>query len=157
MNSGRSRCACPVRSLTNARTVSQSERRNLGGRRCLGTGKHNQDVCIGCLYWKSDPGWCNYGQITGHSRLASGGTLLPYGGCKLYEPIGSREIPKENWNAIPQKVVVTPLPENMFRQMEYLYAKGMMDKEIARELGCGATTVARWRKKNNLESNYHKK
>lgn len=123
----------------------------------MGTSKHNQDACIGCLYWKSDPGWCNFGQITGHSRLASGGTLLPYGGCKLYEPIGSREIPKENWNARPQKVVVTPLPANVFRQMEYLYAKGMMDKEIARELGCGATTVARWRKKNNLESNYHKK
>lgn len=122
----------------------------------MGTSKHNQDACIGCIYWSRSE-WCNYLEITGHSRIKDGGKLLPYGGCRLYKAIGTVEVTKKEWNARPPKVIPDPLPANVFRQMEYLYAKGMMDKEIARELGCGATTVARWRKKNNLESNYHRK
>lgn len=123
----------------------------------MGTGKHNQDACAGCLFWRRDPGWCNYIDITGHSRIKDGGKLLPYGGCRLYKAIGTEEIQKKEWNAIPQKVIPDPLPANVFRQMEYLYGKGMMDTEIARELGVGKSSVYRWRKKNNLESNYHKK
>lgn len=121
------------------------------------TGKHNQDACAGCLFWRRDPGWCNYLEITGHSRIKDGGKLLPYGGCKLYKSIETEEPQKKEWNAIQPKVIPDPLPANVFRQMEYLYEKGMMDTEIARELSVGKSSVYRWRKKNNLESNYHKK
>ena len=82
---------------------------------------------------------------------------MPYGGCKLYKAVGTEETPKKEWNARPPKVIPDPLPANVFRQMEYLYGNGMMDTEIARELGIGKSSVARWRSKNNLESNYHKK
>lgn len=110
-----------------------------------------------CRYWNAYLGWCNYIDVEKKSRVKSGGKLMPNGGCKLFVPAGSAESPKNNWNARPRKVVADPLPANVFRQMEYLYRQGLMDREIARELGIGATTVARWRKKNNLESNYHRK
>lgn len=119
-------------------------------------GKHDRDACLGCLFWRRDPGWCNYIEITGHSRIKDGGKLLPFGGCKLYQAIGTEELPKKEWNARPPKVIPDPLPANVFRQMEYLYGQGKMDTEIARELGIGKSSVARWRKKNNLESNYRK-
>ena len=122
----------------------------------MGTSKHNQDACIGCLYWSRSE-WCNYLEITGHSRIKDGGRLLPFGGCKLYKAIGTEELPKKEWNVRPKKVVAEPLPANVFQQMEYLYNQGMNDSEIADELGVGKTTVARWRKKNNLESNYQRK
>ena len=75
----------------------------------------------------------------------------------MYKDIGTEELPKKEWNVRPKKVVAEPLPANVFQQMEYLYSQGMNDSEIADELGVGKTTVARWRKKNNLESNYQRK
>ena len=83
--------------------------------------------------------------------------MLPFGGCKLYNSTGSVEPPKKEWNARPPKVVPGPLPANVFRQMEYLHSEGKTDPEIAKELNIGISSVYRWRKKNNLESNYHRK
>lgn len=162
-SNGRSRCACPAPLLTNVRTVSPDKRRFRGGRRCSetgkyilsGSGKHNQDACIGCLYW-SQNGWCNYLEITGHSRIKDGGRLLPFGGCKLYKAIGTEIPQKKEWNLRPQKPVLDKLPANVFKQMEFLHSQGMNDRQIARELGVGKSSVYRWRKKANLQSNYHR-
>lgn len=147
----------------NVRIALPDKRRFRGGRRCsgtdkylMGTSKHNQDACVGCLFWRRDPGWCNYLEITGHSRIKDGGRLLPFGGCKLYKAIGTEVPQKKEWNLRPQKPVLDKLPANVFRQMEYLHSQGMNDRQIARELGVGKSSVYRWRKKANLQSNYHR-
>lgn len=161
-SNGRSRCACPAPLLTNVKIASPKKRRFRGGRRCsgtdkylIGTSKHNRDACIGCLYW-SQNGWCNYLEITGHSRIKDGGRLLPFGGCKLYKAIGTEIPQKKEWNLKPKNPIPEKLPSNVFRQMEYLHSQGLNDREIAMELGVGKSSVYRWRKKANLQSNYHR-
>lgn len=122
----------------------------------MGTSKHNQDACAGCMFWRRDPGWCNYLEITGHSRIKDGGRLLPFGGCKLYKASGTEIPQKKEWNLKPKNPIPDKLPANVFRQMEYLHSQGLNDREIARELGVGKSSVYRWRKKANLQSNYHR-
>lgn len=100
---------------------------------------------------------CNYSEIMGRTRLANGGELLPDGGCRLYEPGVSYDRSHSKWNVwVPE-----PMPEevaaDLYMQMDYLYKQGLLDTEIARELGVGASSVGRWRKRNNLQSNYYKK
>lgn len=128
--------------------------------------RHDQAVCTGCRFWNRYLDWCNYGEIMHRSRLASGGKLLPEGGCKLYEQREDGDETqnrlRERWGAgatysEARKKIGAKLSNSVFRQMESLYKEGKTDAEIAAELGIGKSSVGRWRYKNCLESNYFKK
>lgn len=125
------------------------------------TNKHNEDKCKGCIYRSKFSGWCNYGDITGRSRLKDGGKLNPNGGCNLYRKgeVGNRWRlpPKQEKPEGKEKAEFWSRMDEKYRQIEANYKAGLNDTEIARAVKCGINTVARWRKRHGYESNYSRK
>lgn len=122
------------------------------------TRKHNKSKCQGCYYQAKHQGWCNYAEITGRSRLKDGGPLNPNGGCKLYRK-GERGnlwklSPKPIRESRDEKTEYRRRQAELYRQIEANYKAGLSDVEIATAVGCGASTVSRWRFRHGLESNY---
>lgn len=120
--------------------------------------KHNPAGCKRCKYRSVGNGWCNYGDITGRSRLVDGGPLLPNGGCKLHTNGDAirrvRPVPmprgQTSWNDYEK----AKKPPETYRRIEELYNAGWYDSRIAREVHVSQGTVAAWRNRNGLESNY---
>lgn len=145
--------------------------------------RHDQTRCETCRFWSPSNQWCSYGDIMKQSRLANGGELLPSGGCRLYEKAdpeqNAQDAMRRKWGAgetdgeayararaqeraqereSERRARIQPkLPASVFRRMEELYRQGLSDAAIAATVGCGDTTVQRWRKRNGMESNFVKR
>ena len=126
------------------------------------TDKHNKTKCKTCLFFSKNLGWCNYRDLTGRSRIADGGNLLPGGGCKLYRKGRMSDIYYRNAYGTKQvSLIGKPMSkfgrktEDDFARISELYNKGLSDMQIAKDAGVDKKTVARWRKNNKLESNYN--
>ncbi len=127
------------------------------------TNKHNPKGCKGCKYRSKTMDWCNYGEIMKKSRLVTGGKLYPNGGCSLYER-GNPMTRSGGWtfgeNGQWRQSVGDNLKENPknskadFELIKKLYEAGLADERIAEKAKCNYKTVAAWRKRNGLESNF---
>lgn len=130
------------------------------------TGKHEKEACQGCIYLSSS-NWCDYREMTGRSRYVDGGPLLPDGGCKLYKkgvrvvnkspwPMYERQKKKDQYIEYGRDKKQKPFrpPSKYAREIEHWYEQGLSDMKIAEKVGCGHTTVQRWRARNKLESNF---
>lgn len=138
------------------------------------TNKHNIANCIGCKYLSAQD-WCNYREMTGRSRLVDGGPLHPDGGCSLYTKGRMRKSNESPWGRFirydraydeqkerakreameaKRRAKRFAQPGKYDKEIEHYYEMGLSDKEIARRVGCGHTTVFRWRHKHELESNF---
>ena len=98
--------------------------------------------------------YCGYSLITGHTKLG-----LPQradGLCPAYdagekekgESFASREV------TAPKKRKKAKYPHD---QMLQLWEHGMVDREIAEQIGCAKVTVSTWRKGRGLPSQRERK
>ena len=139
------------------------------------TNKHDITKCRGCMYLSAQD-WCNYREMTGRSRLVDGGPLHPDGGCSLYKKGRTRKPRESPWGKyirydhelnrkkseerLKEKELAKERAKRYFppskfaNEIEHYYDMGLTDAEIARRVGCGHTTVYRWRQRNNLKSNF---
>ena len=98
--------------------------------------------------------YCDYSLKTGHTKLS-----LPKradGLCPAYEPgkkeqgerFASREV------TALKKRKKTKYPHDQMRQ---LWEQGMIDREIAEQIGCGCRVVSVWRRREGLPSQRERK
>lgn len=119
--------------------------------------RHDLKGCEGCRFktYRYSDGICNYLGITGRSRLASGGTLLPGGGCVLKElgehPKRLIDLPRYGYKR--QKTYTEQRQESQSKTMLALYELGYSDPEIGEWVGKTASAVQAWRKRRLLPPN----
>lgn len=93
--------------------------------------------CVGCIYYSQQTGSCDYILIENERRNAP---AIRGKGCAKKRK-GERNVAKKTWK--PQRV----FPAD---QAQELYALGLSDVKIAKQVGWSAFSVARWRRENNL-------
>jgi hypothetical protein len=145
--------------------------------------KHDYTRCQNCKFFARERQWCNYGDITRHSRLKTGGPLFPDGGCSLFSSDRisgeTQERMRKNWangktdreayakafaqerkETVHRKKPQVPkkrIPPETFVAVEALYRKGLTDEEAARQTGISRNSVWKWRTRRGLEANGKKK
>lgn len=99
--------------------------------------------CMTCKY--APTGVCDYAAITRHCRIK----ICPPGDeCTVYSPAPGQKAPERPLNYGAKRKPTAQ--DYRWRQMRELYDQGLNDKEIAAEMGCGRTTVQRWRHSESL-------
>ena len=110
--------------------------------------------CLKCRFhgWLSGELCCDYMWFTGRSRTAQMTEADRDRPCRFFES-GKRVPIKEK----PITEGARQAPRYRFdqRKMRELYDAGLLDYQIACEMGCTADTVKSFRKRNSLPSNYH--
>ena len=111
--------------------------------------------CLKCRFhgWLSGELCCDYIYITGRSRTAQMTKADRDRPCRFFES-GKRVPIKEK----PMTDSTAKLPRYRFdqRKMRELYDAGLLDHQIAVEVGCTAEGVRLFRKRNGLPTNYRK-